>query len=74
MEAAEVGSGFDDPMGHTCHLGSDGDIGHALAIGTGGIAPEISFELVPKTVFGLAHSDRCSHPEGATQACVAVLR
>ncbi len=74
MEAAEVGSGFDDPMGHTCHLGGDGDIGHALAIGTCGITPEISFELVPEAVLGLAHGDRCSHPEDATQPCVAVLR
>jgi len=54
MEAAEVGSGFDDPMGHACHLGGDGDVCHTLAIGIGGITPEISFELVPKAVLGLA--------------------
>ena len=74
MEAAEVGSGLDDPMGHTRHLGGYGDIGHAFAIGTGGITPEISFELVSEAVLGLTHGDCSCHPEGATQACVAVLR
>ena len=74
MEAAEVGSGLDDPMCHTCHLRGDGDIRHALAIGTGGITPEISFELVPEAVLGLAHGDGGGHPKGATQPRVAVLR
>jgi hypothetical protein len=74
MEAAEVGSGLDDPVSYTCHFGSNGDIRHALAIGTRGITPEISFEFVPEAVLGLAHSDGGGHPEGTTQTCVAVLR
>jgi len=50
MEATEVGSGLDDPMSDTRHLGGHGDIRHALAIGTQGITPEISFVLVPEAV------------------------
>ena len=56
MEAAEVGSGLDDPVSYTRHLGSDGEVGHALAIGTQGITPEISFELVSEAV--LTQTDR----------------
>lgn len=74
MEAAEVGSGFDDPMSYSCHLRSDSHIGHALAISTQRIAPEISFELVPKTVLAQAHGYCSSHPKCATKPCVAVLR
>ena len=73
MEAAEVGSGLDDPVGHACHLRGHGDICNALAIGTEGITPEISFELVTEAVLAESHRDRCGHPEGATQSCVAVL-
>ncbi len=54
--------------------GSNSDIGHVLAISAGGVTPEISFKLVTKAVLGLAHGDCCSHPEGPTQPCVAVLR
>ena len=73
MEAAEVGSGLDDPMGYARHLCGDGDIGHALAIGTQGITPEISFELVPEAVLTQPHGNVGGHPEGAAKPRVAVL-
>jgi hypothetical protein len=55
MEAAEVGTGLDDPMSYTRHLRGDGDVGHALAIGTERITPEISFELVAEAVLAQAY-------------------
>ena len=73
MEATEVGSGLDDPMSDTRHLGGHGDIRHALAIGTQGITPEISFVLVPEAVLTETNGHGGSHPEGAAQPCVAVL-
>ncbi|AXC15939.1 hypothetical protein ACPOL_6727 (plasmid) [Acidisarcina polymorpha] len=61
-------------MGHTYHLGSHGDIRHALAVGTGGITPEISFELVLETVLTQPDSHGGRHPKGATETRVSVLR
>jgi transposase InsO family protein len=50
------------------------NVGHALSIRTGGITPEISFELVTETILGQTHSDVGGHPEGTTKTGVAVLR
>jgi hypothetical protein len=61
-------------MGHACHLGSHGDIRHALAVGAGGITPEISFELVSEAVLTQPHSHGGGHPKGATETRVAVFR
>src|SRR5579875_3605072 len=73
MEAAVFGSGLDDPIDDARHLGCHGHIGHALAVGAGGVFPEISLELVTKTVLGLADGDRGRQPEGTTQSRVTVL-
>jgi hypothetical protein len=63
MEAAVVGSGLNDPVCDTRHLGRDSHIGHGLTIGTGWITPEILFELVSKAVLCLTHGDGGRHPE-----------
>ena len=57
MEAAVFGAGLDYAVGDARHLGCQGHIGHALAVGAGGVFPEISLELVTKTVLGLADGD-----------------
>ena len=73
MEAAVIGSGLDHPIDDAGHLGCHGHVGHALTVGAGGIFPEISFELVTKTVLGLADGDCGRHPEGTAQSRVPVL-
>ena len=73
MEAAVLGSGLDNSVSYTRHLGSDGDVGHALAVGTCRITPEISFKLVAETVLAQTNGHGGGHPEGAAQPRVAVL-
>jgi len=73
MEATEVGPGLDDPMSYTCHLRSDSDIGHALAVSTQRITPEISFELVSEAVLSQPHSHSGGHPEGVVSANLKFL-
>ena len=73
MEAAVLGSGFDDPVDKACHLACHGDVGHALAVRAEGILPDIWFELLSKAVLSLFDCDGSGHPEGASKPTVAVL-
>src|ERR1700761_7870403 len=73
MEAAVLGSGYDDPIDDTRHFGGHSDIGHTLAIGAEGILPDVSFELLSKAVLSLLDCDRSGQPKGASQTGITVF-
>src|SRR5271170_5499076 len=51
MEAAVIGSGADERIGHTGDLCSDSDVGLTLTVCTAWITPRVALELSPETVF-----------------------
>ena len=73
MEAAVLGSGFDDPIDNARHLACYSDVCHALAIRAQGIFPDISFELISKAILSLLDCDGSGHPECAPKPTVSVL-
>ena len=70
MEAAIIGSGFDDRIRHTSDLGSNRGIRFAPEIGIGRIPPDVSFKFLTKCVLARSNSNRTMKLAPALMAAV----